>query len=91
MQQYPATSALIEGHTDNVGGDQYNLQLSQQRADSVRQYLIDNFSIAPDRLSAKGFGESRPIASNSTPADREKNRRVVAVISAIKESQQKRE
>ena len=91
MQEYPATKALIEGHTDNVGGDQYNLQLSQQRAESVRQYLIDNFSIAPDRLSAEGFGESRPIASNSTPAGREKNRRVVAVISAVKESQQKRE
>jgi OOP family OmpA-OmpF porin len=90
MKEYPATTVLIEGHTDNTGSDQYNLQLSQKRADSVRQYLIDNFSIAPERLSAKGFGESRPIASNATREGREKNRRVVAVISAIKETQQMR-
>jgi OOP family OmpA-OmpF porin len=91
MQEYPATSAVIEGHTDNVGGEQYNLQLSQRRAESVRKYLIDNFNIAPDRLKAEGFGESRPIASNSTPEGREQNRRVVAVISATKETQQMRE
>jgi len=91
MKAYPATTVLIEGHTDNTGSDQYNLQLSQKRAESVRQYLINNFSIAPDRLSAKGFGESRPIASNTTREGRRKNRRVVAVIYATKETQQMRE
>ncbi len=91
MKAYPATTALIEGHTDNTGFNQYNLQLSQKRAESVRQYLIDNFDIAPQRLSAKGFGESRPVASNTTREGREKNRRVVAVISATKETQQMRE
>ena len=84
MKEYPETTVRIEGHTDNAGPDQYNLQLSQKRAESVRQYLINNFSIAPKRLSAKGFGESRPIASNATREGRRKNRRVVAVIFATK-------
>jgi len=91
MKEYPETTVRIEGHTDNAGPDQYNLQLSQKRAESVRQYLINNFSIAPKRLSAKGFGESRPIASNATREGRRKNRRVVAVVSAIKETQRMRE
>ncbi len=84
MKEYPETTVRIEGHTDNAGPDQYNLQLSQKRAESVRQYLINNFSIAPKRLSAKGFGESRPIASNATREGQRKNRRVVAVIFATK-------
>ena len=91
MKTYPETTVRIEGHTDDAGPDQYNLQLSQKRAESVRQYLINNFSIAPERLSAKGFGESRPIASNTTREGRRKNRRVVAVIYATKETQQMRE
>jgi OOP family OmpA-OmpF porin len=91
MRTYPDTTARVEGHTDSAGPSQYNLQLSQKRADSVRQYLINNFRIAPDRLNARGFGESRPIATNTTREGRKKNRRVVAVIYATKETQQMRE
>jgi len=91
MKAYPDTTARIEGHTDSAGPAQYNLQLSQKRSESVRQYLINNFSIAPERLNARGFGESRPIATNTTREGRKKNRRVVAVIYAEKETQQMRE
>ncbi|HLM47091.1 MAG TPA: OmpA family protein, partial [Myxococcaceae bacterium] len=66
---------VIEGHTDNVGSDKLNLNLSQRRAQSVMDYLISK-DIAAQRLRAKGFGESRPIATNATPLGRAKNRRV---------------
>lgn len=65
----------IEGHTDWIGSDAYNMRLSQRRADSVRTYLI-NKGIAPDRLVAVGYGETRPIADNNTVLGRAKNRRV---------------
>ncbi|CAA0094377.1 Outer membrane porin F [Zhongshania aliphaticivorans] len=65
----------IAGHTDNVGSDAYNLNLSQQRAASVKQYLVSS-GIESYRLIAKGYGESAPIASNNTPTGRATNRRV---------------
>lgn len=65
----------IEGHTDWIGSDAYNQNLSQRRAGSVRKYLIDR-GIAPNRLVAVGFGETRPIADNNTVLGRAKNRRV---------------
>ncbi|MDP7149856.1 MAG: OmpA family protein [Paracoccaceae bacterium] len=68
----------IEGHTDSAGSDAYNLELSNRRAASVRQWLIDN-GISGDRLSAKGFGESRPVSGNETATGRSLNRRVEVV------------
>jgi outer membrane protein OmpA-like peptidoglycan-associated protein len=65
----------IEGHTDDRGSDRANQRLSQRRADSVMKYLV-NAGIESDRLTAKGFGESTPIADNKKRAGREKNRRV---------------
>jgi outer membrane protein OmpA-like peptidoglycan-associated protein len=65
----------VEGHTDNVGGDDVNLQLSKDRAQSVVQYLTEQ-GINPDRLTAEGFGAARPIAPNLTRRGREQNRRV---------------
>jgi OOP family OmpA-OmpF porin len=65
----------IAGHTDSVGADTYNLSLSQQRAASVKQFLVGN-GIASYRLVAKGYGEISPIASNDTPTGRATNRRV---------------
>jgi len=65
----------IEGHTDDRGAKSYNRDLSERRANSVREYLIDR-GVAPDRLAAEGFGESQPIAPNETPEGRRKNRRV---------------
>jgi len=65
----------ISGHTDNVGSDAYNLRLSRARANEVRDYLI-GFGIDANRLTALGFGESRPVASNDTVEGRDLNRRV---------------
>ncbi len=90
MATYPGTKAVIEGHTDSVGSAAYNLKLSQRRAASVRDYLIQNFNISPDRLTAKGFGEERPVATNDTAEGRRQNRRIQAVFTAEKETYQKR-
>jgi len=80
MNKYPTTTAVIEGYTDEVGGADYNMQLSQRRAESVVKSLEDNFGIAPSRLSAKGYGEAAPTADNSTEAGKQKNRHIRAVI-----------
>jgi OOP family OmpA-OmpF porin len=86
MKTYPNTTAVIEGHTDNVDTVEYNQKLSETRANSVRQYLIDNFGIKASRLTAVGYGETKPIASNKTEEGRQKNRRVQAVIKAMKKN-----
>lgn len=83
MQEYPNTKAIIEGHTDSVGSDQYNMRLSNDRANSVRSYLMKEFGIDPSRLAAKGYGESRPIAGNDTDEGRQKNRRVWVFLEEI--------
>lgn len=75
----PATVLVVEGHTDSSGDAAANLELSQQRAEAVVAYLVDG-GIAPERLSAVGYGESRPIASNSSEEGRAQNRRIVFVI-----------
>ncbi|KAF0216335.1 MAG: OmpA-OmpF porin OOP [Geobacteraceae bacterium] len=81
MKKYPTTTAVIEGYTDEVGSDDYyNLQLSQRRAESVVKSLVEKFGIDPSRLSAKGYGKTRPIADNATDAGRQKNRRIDAII-----------
>ncbi len=67
----------IEGHTDDVGGEKNNLELSRARANSVTEYLKSKHKIGNDRLSSKGFGEKKPVAENSTPENRAKNRRVI--------------
>lgn len=67
---------FIEGHTDSDGKDAYNLTLSDRRAKSVMKYLIDRGNVAADRLKAKGFGETQPIADNKTEAGKQANRRV---------------
>lgn len=80
MNKYPTTTAVIEGFSDEVGSDAHNLKLSQQRAENVVSYLVQNFGIAPDRLTAKGYGKARPVADNATDAGRQKNRHINAVI-----------
>jgi outer membrane protein OmpA-like peptidoglycan-associated protein len=69
----------IEGHTDSLGSDRSNQVLSEMRAKSVKQYLEQHFTIAPDRLEVIGYGERRYIATNATPEGREKNRRIEVV------------
>ncbi|MGB9081710.1 MAG: OmpA family protein [Desulfuromonadaceae bacterium] len=83
MKQYPTTTAVIEGHTDNVGSSDYNMKLSQQRAENVVDYLVKNFGIEKSRLEAKGYGYTRRIAYNSTPEGRQKNRRINAIIDCV--------
>jgi OOP family OmpA-OmpF porin len=69
-------TGVVEGHTDSSGSDAYNLKLSQQRADAVRQYLLDK-GIPASRITAKGFGETQPVGDNATADGRALNRRVV--------------
>jgi len=80
MKKYPTTTAVIEGHTDNVGSAEYNMGLSQRRAEAVVNYLVDVYGIDRSRLSAQGYGLTRPVADNSTDEGRQKNRRVEAII-----------
>ncbi|MBN2497126.1 MAG: OmpA family protein [Deltaproteobacteria bacterium] len=75
LKDFPKMRVSVEGHTDSQGSDSYNQGLSERRANAVREFLI-NQDIAPDRLRAIGFGESKPIASNRTARGREANRRV---------------
>lgn len=79
LKTYPETIAVVEGHTDSIGAEDYNLGLSQKRAENVVKHMID-FGIDPSRLKAVGHGESQPIADNKTKEGRQKNRRVVTVI-----------
>lgn len=80
MKAHPETKVMIQGHTDNVGTEASNIKLSQERASSVKAYLVDKFGIAGDRLRAVGYGPNKPIASNDTEEGRQKNRRVEAVV-----------
>ena len=84
FRQYPDEEISVEGHTDNVGGDDYNQRLSEQRAGSVRDYLVDQ-GVPNERVSAIGYGKSRPKASNDTPEGRQVNRRVEIHIRAIQQ------
>ncbi len=79
LSKNPEIHIRIEGHTDSVGNDSLNMKLSQARAESVMNYLIKK-GIAPQRMEAKGYGETMPVADNSTPDGRAKNRRVEFVI-----------
>jgi OmpA-OmpF porin, OOP family len=83
MKKYPDLNAVIEGHTDSTHTAVYNQKLSERRAISVREYLIKNFGIKESRIKAVGYGEEKPIADNKTEAGKQKNRRVVAVLSKV--------
>lgn len=72
----PALRLSIEGHTDSDGSDEHNMTLSQNRANSVRDYLISTYNIDANRLEAKGWGESKPIDTNDSPEGKANNRRV---------------
>jgi OmpA-OmpF porin, OOP family len=85
MNKYPTTTAVIEGHTDEVGSDEHNMQLSQRRAESVVKYLVEKFGIDPSRLSAKGYGKTKPVADNTTDAGKQKNRRIEAIVDCVLE------
>lgn len=90
MYSNPGSTVVIEGHTDNVGDAQQNLELSRNRANQIALVLIRQFGIDRNRIRGIGYGETRPIASNDTPEGRLRNRRVIANLYAKQTSQEKR-
>lgn len=80
LKDNPTIDVMIEGHTDWIGSESYNQQLSQRRADAVKAYLVREGGIDPDRITTVGKGESEPIASNETEEGRSLNRRIEFVI-----------
>jgi outer membrane protein OmpA-like peptidoglycan-associated protein len=78
LQEWGDVKVEVAGHTDSVGKDSYNLALSQRRAEAVRQYLVGK-GVAANRLFARGYGETRPVADNATEEGRLQNRRVELV------------
>jgi OmpA-OmpF porin, OOP family len=85
LKKYPDTTAVIEGHTDNIGTTEQNMSLSKRRAESVVAYLVDTHQIAASRLSAVGYGDTRPLASNDTEEGKRMNRRIGAVIACARD------
>lgn len=77
---HPGLTLQIEGHTDSVGSDEFNQQLSERRADSVRDFLAEE-GVPGSTMTAAGFGKTQPVASNDTPEGRQRNRRVELVVS----------
>jgi outer membrane protein OmpA-like peptidoglycan-associated protein len=75
LVRYPDTNVVVKGHTDGTGDESYNLRLSEDRAESVRKYLVAE-GVAASRVTAVGYGEAFPVASNATPEGRQQNRRV---------------
>ncbi|MDH4040049.1 MAG: OmpA family protein [Gammaproteobacteria bacterium] len=80
LKRFDQVDVSIDGHTDSVGPDTYNQQLSQRRAQAVVDMLVNTYGIAPSRLKAVGYGESQPVASNDTAEGRAENRRVMASL-----------
>jgi outer membrane protein OmpA-like peptidoglycan-associated protein len=80
IQAHPGLNLAIEGYTDDTGTADFNMKLSQQRADEVRRFLITQ-GLSPDIISSKGLGQADPIADNSTAAGRKQNRRVEIIVS----------
>jgi outer membrane protein OmpA-like peptidoglycan-associated protein len=75
----PDSKIMVAGYTDSQGGEAYNMELSQHRAESVRNFLVSH-GVAPDRITAQGFGPSQPVADNASPEGRADNRRVEIVV-----------
>ncbi len=81
LQKYPDTNIIIEGHTDSTGKEDYNMQLSEKRAKSVQNYIMQQ-GIDSNRMTAKWYGETKPVASNETEEGKSQNRRVEISIAA---------
>jgi len=87
LDKYPGSDLLILGHTDSVGTDAYNKDLSVRRADAAAEYLVSQ-GVARSRIGTGGLGEEEPIASNADEAGRQRNRRVEVAIYASKQLQE---
>jgi len=86
IRKFPNERITIEGHTDSVGDERYNENLSYKRAQAVKQYLIANMGLDESRITALGYGESRPIASNETAEGKAQNRRIDIVLTFEQEA-----
>lgn len=82
LKKYPKAKIRLEGYTDSVGTEKYNLGLSKRRAAATKKYLVKEAGLAARRISTVGHGESNPVASNKTPEGRAMNRRVEILILA---------
>ncbi len=83
LKDSPGFHVQVDGHTDNVGNSESNRKLSQNRAEAVVKYLVEKKGVDTKQLSAKGFGDSQPIADNKTAAGRAKNRRVDFTVTKL--------
>ena len=81
MRRHPDWKIMVNGHTDNIGGDQPNLDLSKRRAAAVKEALVKRYGIAADRLTTSGFGRAQPKDTNDTLEGRARNRRVELIRS----------
>jgi len=79
LKNNPNLKIEVAGYTDNIGSNEYNLKLSQKRAEAVKNVLINKFGIDPNRIIAKGYGKSYPLVPNTTDTNRALNRRVEIV------------
>src|SRR5262249_83029 len=79
LKENPKRSILIEGYTDSSGAESYNRDLSERRASAVRDFLV-SAGINPERITARGYGEDNPVASNATEAGRKEKRRVEVIV-----------
>jgi outer membrane protein OmpA-like peptidoglycan-associated protein len=85
IRKLPTGAITIEGHTDSIGDDRYNESLSYERAMAVKSYIVANMGLDESRITALGYGETRPIASNETKEGRAQNRRIDIVLSINEE------
>jgi OOP family OmpA-OmpF porin len=83
LQQNPAAYVMLVGYTDSIGSEEYNLGLSQRRADSVAAHIVENHDIARDRIVLNWYGEANPVASNATDEGRAQNRRVEIAVGGM--------
>ncbi|KFZ30216.1 hypothetical protein IDSA_10680 [Pseudidiomarina salinarum] len=86
LKEYPQLDVVIEGHTDDIGPESYNLKLSQERAKAVGNTLVKDFGINESRVSTVGYGEAQPLVPNTSKANRADNRRVEAKMSVTKKT-----
>ncbi len=80
IKNFPNSTIVIEGHTDSYGSDQKNMELSQERASAVKQYILANMNLDQKKVMSFGYGETKPIANNETKEGRAKNRRIDLII-----------
>jgi OOP family OmpA-OmpF porin len=82
VKKYPGTKIIIDGYTDSIGTEAYNMKLSERRATAVKNYLIKETGVDSSRITAVGHGGADPVADNKTPEGRAKNRRVeISILS----------